>query len=374
VPVPDPELSAPRGCTTVVARCLGPRRLIGPLASGALLALGGVTLACQAGRDGAATVPAERKRETIQASTAPVDRLRLLVADAPRPFLLDVESGTVRPLVGLPARRERGVGVAPVGDDALVVSYPVCRRCPATASVYVARRGSTAAMPLGTALAAIPSRDGRGVWLLRRDGNGCTIAREGLDGRLAGTARRVDCGTGLVAELAAGLLVTLTGGAGGDLHAELLRPDGSKERWPGPQPQPVAGNLVLSGANRRTPLLLHNMDTGATHPLAWPARHGYSLDRVIASEHGGPTVVRFARYSPRHLLDLWLFEPATRSWEHVPGTPVRLVPKATDVAWTKDGRLVVLSGARLGVWEDGERLTFRAVPPARQPGGGFALQ
>lgn len=347
---------------------------MGPLAAGALLALAGVTLACQAGRDGAATVPAERKRETIQGSTAPVEGLRLLVADAPRPFLLDVLSGTVRPLAGLSARGERGVGVAPVGDDALVVSYPVCRRCPATASVYVVRRGGTAATPLGTALAAIPARDGRGVWLLRRDGNGCMIAREGLDGRGAGTARRVDCRTGLVAELPAGLLVTLAGGVGADWHAELLRPDGSRERWSSPQPQPVAGNLVLSGVDRRTPLLLHDMDTGATHPVAWPARRGYSLDRVVASEHGGPAVVRFARYSPRHLLDLWLLEPATRSWEHVPGTPVRLVPKATDAAWTEDGRFVVLSGARLGVWEPGERLTFRAVPPARQAGGGFALQ
>jgi hypothetical protein len=53
------------------------------------------------------------RSETIDGSTAPLEGLRLLVADAPRPFLLDVQSGTVRPLSGLPARDERGVASLP---------------------------------------------------------------------------------------------------------------------------------------------------------------------------------------------------------------------------------------------------------------------
>jgi hypothetical protein len=56
--------------------------------------------------------------------------LRLLIADAPAPFVLEVDRGTIRPVTGLPTDGERGVSVLPVGNE------------------------------------VAPSRDGQGWWLL----------------------------------------------------------------------------------------------------------------------------------------------------------------------------------------------------------------
>jgi len=76
--------------------------------------------------------------------------LRLLVADAPAPFLLDVVRGTVRRITGLPTRGERGVSVVAVGDDALILSSRFCRACHST-SAFLLLHGSTAATSLVTA-------------------------------------------------------------------------------------------------------------------------------------------------------------------------------------------------------------------------------
>jgi hypothetical protein len=76
--------------------------------------------------------------------------LRLLVADVPAPVVLDVDRGTSRPISGLPTDGDRGVGVLPVGNHALVLSSPLCHRCPPDAGVYLLRR-STAVTRLGTA-------------------------------------------------------------------------------------------------------------------------------------------------------------------------------------------------------------------------------
>jgi hypothetical protein len=72
---------------------------------------------------------------------------------------------------------------------------------------------------------------------------------------------------------------------------------------------------------------------------------------------------------------MWLLEVETRRWQHVPGMPAHLVPKATDLEWTSDGRAVVLSSTVLGIWRPGApRLTLRQVKPPRQPGSEFVVQ
>jgi hypothetical protein len=54
--------------------------------------------------------------------------------------------------------------------------------------------------------------------------------------------------------------------------------------------------------------------------------------------------------------------------------PARMVPKGTDVRWTADGRVVVLSGNLLAVWRPGQpRLAVRRVPPPKGPGSGFLI-
>jgi hypothetical protein len=81
--------------------------------------------------------------------------LRLLVADAPAPFVLDVDQETIQPITGLPEDGDRGVSVAALGEDALVLSQRFCGACRPVDSVYVVRRGSTAATRLGRSIGAV---------------------------------------------------------------------------------------------------------------------------------------------------------------------------------------------------------------------------
>jgi hypothetical protein len=293
--------------------------------------------------------------------------LRLLVADVP-PFVLDQDRGTAQRITGLSPGGDSGVSVVPVGEDALLLSYRFCKGC--RAAVYLVRRGSTAATRLATTWEAVPSSDGEGVWMFSRDAHQCTIREIGLDGRPLRTARHVSCRLSLVAELPTGLLVSYTGSG----RNALITPDTDVVRLRYQQAQPVVGNLLLTGIDRRTPLLLRDVGSGASHRLRWPSRPDYSLGDVTGDPNGRFAIVEFAKFSPEHRVDMWLLDTATRRWQHLPGMPAGIVPKATDVAWTADGRVVILSGNVLGVWRPLEpRIAARRVRPPQQPGSEFVV-
>ena len=104
--------------------------------------------------------------------------------------------------------------------------------------------------------------------------------------------------------------------------------------------------------------------------------------RALTSRHRCPICTTLAR--PVQLAstpgeegyDLWLLDTISRRWQHLPDFPAAdVVAKATDLAWTRDGRLVVLTGtATLGqvvaVWRPGQpRLAIRPVTlPEPSPG------
>jgi hypothetical protein len=221
----------------------------------------------------------------------------------------------------------------------------------------------------------VPSAGGHSVWALWRERTRhCTIREVGLDGRLETPARPVRCGTDLVAELPAGLLVSIPGPNGRGAHSALLHSTGELDRLRDPQAQPVVGDLLLTGGDRSTPLLLHDVRSGSSHRLRWPSRRGYSLGEVTGDPSGRFAIVEFAKFSPEHKLDLWLLDTVTRRWRHLPGMPARIVPKATDVEWTADGRVVILAVDVLAVWRPSEsRLAVRLVRAARQPGSEFVV-
>ena len=301
--------------------------------------------------------------------------LRLLVADVPAPFVLDVDRRSVQPITGLPAGGDRGISVVAIGKAALVQSLRFCKRCQPDASVYLVKHGSTAATRLGRVMGAVSSSDGEGVWTISTGvASRCTIREIDLDGRVRRSAGKVPCRTGLIAELPAGLLLSFVGPLGMDAHSTLLEPSGQVVRLGDPNIQPVVGNLVLSGADRHTPLVLRDVRSGARHRLSWPSSRGYSLAEVTGDPNGHLAIVRFARFSPRHMLDMWLLDTQTRRWEHLRGMPAPLVPKATDVEWSADGRVVILSGHVLGVWRPGSpQLTVGRIRPTRQPGSNFVV-
>jgi hypothetical protein len=136
--------------------------------------------------------------------------LRLLVANDPEPFVLDVDSGVIQPVVGLAAEDDRSVHVESVGENAVVVSRRDCRGsgCDPDSLGYLVRHGSTVATRLGAASDVESARDGRGVWLLaRRDRTRCTLGQVGLGGQPRRPTRPVPCEAVLIEELRAGLLV-----------------------------------------------------------------------------------------------------------------------------------------------------------------------
>jgi hypothetical protein len=326
----------------------------------ALLSLGGVVSGEPSRAGGATAFPSG---------------LRLLVADAPAPFLLDVDRGSIRRITGLPTAGERGVNVLPVGRDALLLSQRFCDGCSSVDDVFLVRHGSTAAIRLGRALQAVPSRDGEGAWLLRRRGPArCTIGRVGLDGRAQRAARPISCRTGVIAELPAGLLLDYVGPLGSDAHNEILRPNGRLVRLPYDQALPVVGNLVLTGSERRTPLVLHDVRSGASFRLRWPSGPGYGLRVATGHPNGRLATVDFGKYSPVDRFDVWLLDVVTRRWRHLPGMPAHFIPKVTDLQWTPDGRLVIFSSNVLAVWRSGQPgLTVRRVRRPRQPAVQFVI-
>jgi hypothetical protein len=313
--------------------------------------------------------PSRRGAIPLQGPTG----LRLLVADTP-PFLLDLDRGSTREIAGVSVRGDTGVTVLPVGEHALVLTYSFCNGCPTAPGVYLVRRGNTAATLLAANSNVVPARNGDGIWMLSRAARRCTVGEVGLDGRPRRTARHVGCRSALVAELPAGLLVDYVGPGGSEAHNALVKPNGGVVRLPYEHAQPIVGDLLLTGVDRRTPLLLHDVRSGTSHRLRWPGRRGYSLGEVTGDPSGRVAVVEFAKFSPEHRVDMWLLDTVTRRWRHLPGMPARIVPKATDVKWTADGRVVILAGNVLGIWRPYEpQLAVRLVNAARQPGNEFVV-
>jgi hypothetical protein len=193
--------------------------------------------------------------------------LELLVSGNP-PRLLDVDAGTSREVAGLPAGSGRVSWVRPVGRDAVIVSEVPG----AGGEVFLLRLGAVRASALGRATDAIPSRDGRGLWLWRhRDRRGCTLREVGLDGRQRRPARRVDCDAQLGADTDLGLLVR-TDGSG----TALVDPDGGRGLAGYPVVHVVTDDVVLWGGDEvhQGPFTLTDRQTGARRRVPRPTRVG----------------------------------------------------------------------------------------------------
>jgi hypothetical protein len=299
--------------------------------------------------------------------------LRLLVAADPAPFVLDVDTGTTRPVTGLPTGGGRSTHVETVGEHAVVISRPGCRGsdCPTNPDVHLVRHGETVATRLGAALDVEASRDRLGVWLLSRlDATRCVIGQVGLDGRQRRPARPAPCQAVLVDELPAGLLLYVTAPGGGDPYSALLTAGGIR-RLPMVVDGVAGGDLVLSTVEPGRLVALSDVGNGASQRLPWPS----SLEDHVMGEVGAHPDGRLAHVAfypaldgAELTLDVWLLDVTTRRWRQLPGMPLRLAPVKPQLRWTADGRLLLLAGAAgepaavVATWRPGEpRIAVRQV-------------
>jgi hypothetical protein len=293
--------------------------------------------------------------------------LELLGSGNP-PRLLDLDAGTSRTVAGVPGGRDRVTWVQPVGRDAVIVSQAV----PAAGQVFRLRRDAATATPVGRATDVVASRDGRGLWLWRqRDARHCSLREVGLDGRPRRPAGRVDCDTQPVADTDLGLLVPTTGPRPDEPLTALVDPDDGRRLASYPVVHAVAGDLVLWGDEEldQGPFTLTDRRTGVDQQIPRPSRVGQaggllSPDRrLLAVEFADPAWDG----GPAQLMDVWLLDLRTRRWRQLPGMPALVALKFTSMAWTGDGRLMLLGsfdrvGDALAQWRPGQaRLAVRRL-------------
>ena len=309
--------------------------------------------------------------------------LRLLVASDPRPFVVDLDQDSVRPVTGLPSDGERVVSVLPVGEHAVIVSERTCASCRwSAAEVHGLWRGSTSAVRLGSAQEVVAARDGRAVWLLgHQTTTACTLRQVGLDGRPRRPARPVSCTTKLLGELPAGLLVASgTSEDPWEWPASLVDRRGHRTGlgFPAADLLAATGELVLTSAEPLAPLALSNLRSRVSWRLGWPSRLRGGTHIAAVHPNGRDIAIGFHGLAVpgEEGYDLWLLNTATRRWQHLPDLPAAdIAAKATDMAWTGDGRLVVLTqtatgGQVVAVWRPGQpRLALGQLTlPTPSPG------
>jgi hypothetical protein len=145
-------------------------------------------------------------------------------------------------------------------------------------------------------------------------------------------------------------------------------------------PGAAADRLVLSGGGEadQGPFTLTDRRTGVRQRIPRPSRVGQagggllSPDRrLLAVEFGDPAWDG----GPAQLMDVWLLDLRTRRWSQLPGMPVLAALKFTSMAWTGDGRLLLLGsfdgvGDALAQWRPGQdRLAVRRLQlPADRAG------
>lgn len=286
--------------------------------------------------------------------------LRLLVADD-APFVLDVDSGRVSRVRGL---GRLGTGVVSVvgvaGRSAVVVSDSG-----RDADFYAVRGRGTEATYLGQGRKVVPAAGGRSVWITRvvnRDR--CGLRLVALVGREVGGNPSFPCASELEPAGSLGVVVN---------RIRILDPRTSKTvlrtKW---GVLAAAGRkLVLAGPGRQFTLL--DATTGAERRFAWPSildeRHDLAAveprGRYVALEFGDPAW----QGGGEQVSDVWLLDVRSGSLTQLAGLPAFVSLKRTALAWTADGRLVLLgeSGGRdvVAVWRPGQ--TRPALKPVRLP-------
>jgi hypothetical protein len=297
--------------------------------------------------------------------------LRLIVSGAP-PYILDLDSGTIRPVAGVTDTHTDGIWVMPVHGGALAATYRYCKGC--NTQMRASILGANGSVrPVGAGRSVVASRNSAAALVLNRNSAGrCTIRLVPGDGGAVGTP----CGT-LAADSDAGPLMWTNGRMLlVDRHTGRVRARRTGETG---TIAPLYGSLVLEQAadhDVATALVLMDVATGERRRLRWPSILG-GLDQVLPQAHGSLVAVGFADPAypgPQQAEDVFLLDTHTWRFTHVPGFPAQEDLKFSSMAWTSDNRLVMLIHAedttRIGVYHPGDAaVALRAVDVPATTGG-----
>ena len=296
--------------------------------------------------------------------------LRLVVADNP-PFVLDVDSGRVKPIPGIPALNRGIHSVVGIGGRAAVVVAPSTWP---DANLYGVRGPGARVSQLGIGRIVRPAADGRGVWVFRSHGRSrCKLRQVGLDGRAIHPARAFPC-------------TTVSDPPGGSLglvvhRTRVLDPLSGRSVFKAPWGVvAIAGtSAVLAGPEDG--LTLVDAKTGARRTLRPATGIGGEggLDAPAVDPAGRFIALAFANPSwggsSAQVQDVWVVDANTGTMTQLPGMPAFVRLKFTSMAWTHEGRLVLL-GEQLGgrdfvaVWRPGwRRLAVKRMSLPEREGG-----
>jgi len=281
--------------------------------------------------------------------------LHILLATAP-PSILDVDLGSVSPVTGLGAPRKGGLWVMPsMGEGAAGTLLEGSR-----AQAFVVRANGTAQRGVRGA-SVLPANSTRGTWVLDHAAHGrCTL-------RLVPSRRaRVPAPCGfLQADDGAGVLIdtahatVLVDHRTGRTLVQLEAPEGSVA--------PLHGHLAFE-QRAYSSLALVDLRSGHRQALRWPSPLD-ELDAVVPEPNGPLVAVGFATVGTNpQAEDLFILDTRSARFTHIPGYPIREDLKHSSTAWTRDGRLVVITGlggkTTLGVYRPGAHsVALRAIDP-----------
>jgi hypothetical protein len=293
--------------------------------------------------------------------------LRLVVADKP-PFIFDVDSGAVTRLttVGNAVRVIRVTdGSAVLVDDsgATIVNK----------RLYAVSSGAPTASPIGDGRDVVPATGRPGVWVTRVvSRKHCALLRIAVGGRQS-AARAIPCAWVIAPAASLGLVVRRT---------RIIDPRTGRKVFGSRQGiLAVAGTRVLVGSGT-----LHWPDyrftltdtvTGARHRFSWPSILE-NLETPQVDVRGRYVALPFAdpsyNLTGNQVLDVWILDTITGKLVHLPSTPAYVSLKGTSLAWTLDGRLVLLGEederAFVGVWRPGQKtLALKSVRLPERAGG-----
>jgi len=296
--------------------------------------------------------------------------LRLLVPNNP-PIVLDVDSGSVSP-TGVPAMARGALRISGIGGRAaVVVQHSHWQR----KDIYAVRGRDAHVSKLGTGANVWPAADGRSVWVQSVVSRSrCTLRRMGLDGRQLRAPRPFPCATG--SDPAVGSLGLVS------RRTRVLDPQTGRlvlqTRWgilaaAGPTLVLAGPATVVTSSHQFT---LLDATTRSERRFRWPSILPYR-DAPAVDPRGRFVALAFADPTTSfggQALDVWLVDTLTGKLTQLPGMPALVSLKRTSMAWTDDGRLVLLSGRNgryvVAVWRLGQRrLALKTVQLAELDAG-----